>query len=52
MPAADCSPPLHPLDGAAGLDVPLGQQEQQQGITRQGMLTFLDPLIFPDRDND
>ena len=28
VPAADCSPPLHPLDGAAGLDVPLSQQEQ------------------------
>ena len=38
VPVVDSSPPLHPLDGAARLDVPLSQQEQQQGVTRQGML--------------
>ena len=38
VPVVDSSPPLHPLDGAARPDVPLSQQEQQQGVTRQGML--------------
>ena len=27
VPVADGGPPLHPLHGAAGLDVSLGQQE-------------------------
>ena len=44
VPVADSSPPLHPLHGAARLDVPLCQQEQQQGVTRQGKLSKI--LLF------
>ena len=44
VPVADSSPPLHPLNGAARLDVPLCQQVQQQGVTRQGKLSKI--LLF------